>query len=204
MSDADRTHWNQRYRSGRGPESARASQRLAKYAAFVDQLAASRRAAGFQPQALDVACGAGGTVLWLAKRGWHATGVDVSDAALEYARAAQDVQPVLGQAHFVQEDLDSWRPQAQSVDLISVFFYWDRALLPELTAAVRPDGLLIYETFNLHRLTERPETRVDFLLQPGELAHALRGLGWTILASHSDDATALRPTDGVVAQRPVA
>src|SRR4051794_25549620 len=37
--------------------------------------------------ALDVGCGEGADVVWLAERGWRVTGADVSPVALERARA---------------------------------------------------------------------------------------------------------------------
>ncbi len=203
MSEADRIHWNQRYRAQLGPTATCANLRLAKYARFVDQLAAeTRRNANAQLQALDIACGAGGTVLWLAARGWQALGVDLSEEAIALARVAAQDAEMAGRAGFVQADLDRWRPEPQSVDLITVFFYWDHALLPALTAAVRPGGLLIYETFNHHRRLERPGTNASFLVHPGELECYVQDAGWSLLASHSDGATSPRPTDGIVAQRP--
>ncbi len=202
MSEADRIHWNQRYRAQQGPTATRANSRLANYARFVDLLAETRRNANAQYQALDIACGAGGTVLWLAARGWQALGVDLSEEAIALARAAAQDAELTGRARFVQADLDTWRPEPESVDLITVFFYLDRALLPALTAAVRPGGLLIYATFNHHRKRERPGTNISFLVRPGELECYVHGTGWWLLASHSDGANSPRPTDGIVAQRP--
>ena len=40
--------------------------------------------------ALDLGCGEGGDVLWLAERGWRAVGVDLSQAAIIRARAAAE------------------------------------------------------------------------------------------------------------------
>ncbi|KOG87623.1 SAM-dependent methyltransferase, partial [Streptomyces varsoviensis] len=40
-------------------------------------------AAGLRPgQALDVGCGEGADAVWLARRGWRVTAVDVSEVAL--------------------------------------------------------------------------------------------------------------------------
>lgn len=39
-------------------------------------------------RSLDLGCGEGGDVLWLAERGWHATGIDLSETAVQRAREA--------------------------------------------------------------------------------------------------------------------
>lgn len=38
-------------------------------------------------RSLDLGCGNGGDPIWLAQQGWQATGVDVSGAVLDVARA---------------------------------------------------------------------------------------------------------------------
>lgn len=49
---------------------------------FVEEVAAGLPAG----RALDVACGEGRNAIWLAQRGWRATGVDFSPKAIEKAR----------------------------------------------------------------------------------------------------------------------
>ena len=55
---------------------------------------------------LDLGCGEGADVLWLAQRGWRAVGVDISQAAIVRARAAAEAAD-LGEdrAAFVRADL---------------------------------------------------------------------------------------------------
>jgi len=114
MTDDDRIQWNERYRQGEGPVSGRANYRLEPYAAHVDALAVAVRARGETPTALDVACGPGGTALWLARRGWRVTGVDVSEEALEKARFMVAEAGVADRCTFLQVDLDRWRPPARA------------------------------------------------------------------------------------------
>lgn len=64
---------------------------------------------------LDLGCGEGGDVLWLAQRGWSATGIDISDVAIERARNA--AQKIGVSAQFVAADLAHWRT-GQTFDLI--------------------------------------------------------------------------------------
>jgi tellurite methyltransferase len=202
MCADDRTYWNERYRRGSGPRAARADQRLTRFGERVNELAARHQLAGARPAALDVACGAGGTVRWLARRGWSVTGVDISEVALQLAA---DGLAADGTDHLVDlrlVDLTDWRPAADAFDLVTCFFYWDPALLPALGAAVRPGGLLIYETFNRHRLAERPDSNEDFLLEPGRLRKIVAGWGWEVLASQSAGPDTSRPTDWIAARKP--
>ncbi|MFD7408287.1 class I SAM-dependent methyltransferase [Streptomyces sp. NPDC059866] len=66
--------WETRYRDTDRVWSGRPNQLLV------------REAAGLKPgRALDLGCGEGGDAIWLASRGWHVTGVDISVTALERA-----------------------------------------------------------------------------------------------------------------------
>ncbi len=51
--------------------------------------------------ALDVGCGSGANVIYLAKHGWHATGVDFSPVAI---RIARDMAGSVPNAHFIEGD----------------------------------------------------------------------------------------------------
>jgi SAM-dependent methyltransferase len=77
MSEAER-FWEQHYRA-RPPVPAGDVGANAVLLEVAGQLAPGR--------ALDLGCGGGGDALWLARRGWHVTAIDVSPTAL--ARVAQ-------------------------------------------------------------------------------------------------------------------
>lgn len=69
--------WEEHYASREQVWSGRVN---ATFADIVSTLPAGR--------ALDVGCGEGGDARWLAEHGWSVTGVDVSETAIERARAA--------------------------------------------------------------------------------------------------------------------
>ena len=198
MAIDDRTRWNQRYRSGDAPRGDRPNRWFAAQHAALDRVAATLAGQHRAPVALDVACGAGGTVLWLAQRGWHATGVDVSDAALALASQAATRAELTDCTHFLHADLDAWRPAPDSFDCITCFFFLERRLWPALREAVRPGGLLAMQTYTTRWLTTRPESNPAFLLAPGELATLVAGWGWTLLTTGDPD----HPIEAVLAQRP--
>jgi SAM-dependent methyltransferase len=118
-------------------------------------------------QVLDVACGHGRHVHWLAGAGHRVTAVD---------REAALLTPLAGFADTRVADLeaDPWPLPGRQFDAVVVTNYLWRALFPALKAAVTPGGLLIYETFaQAHAALGRPR-RPEFLLRPGELIDVLR------------------------------
>jgi hypothetical protein len=61
-------------------------------------------------------------------------------------------------------------------DGVIVTHYLWRPLLPHILQCVAPGGLLIYETFASGQASIGKPSRADFLLQPGELLSATKGL----------------------------
>ena len=122
---------------------------------------------------LDVACGSGRHLRWLASQGFAVTGVDRDEAALA---------PLRGLAEVVVADIESgpWPFPGRLFDALVITNYLWRPLWPALRAAVAPGGVLIHETFaDGHQTIGRP-ARPDFLLQHGELLRECAG--WRIVA----------------------
>ncbi len=130
-----------------------------------------RWAAALAPasRVLDVACGSGRHLRWLAGRGLRLTGVD---------RDAEAVEPLRDCAEIVVADLEAgpWPLAGRQFDAVVVTNYLWRPLLPSIVGCVAPGGLLIYETFALGQERHGRPSRPAFLLCPGELLHAVSGL----------------------------
>jgi SAM-dependent methyltransferase len=118
---------------------------------------------------LDVACGSGRHVRWLAGRGHVVTALDRDATALE---GLQDV------AECVLADIESapWPLPGRRFDGLVVTNYLWRALLPTLADSLADGGVLIYETFAEGQQHIGRPSRPDFLLQPGELLQAFASL----------------------------
>jgi SAM-dependent methyltransferase len=115
-----------------------------------------------QSQVLDLACGAGRHMRWLAAHGHQCTGVDRSPDALAAAQA-------YGQVREADIEGGPWPLEGQRFDAVIVTNYLWRPLMPRILESLKPQGILIYETFALgHEKIGKP-SRPDFLLQPGEL-----------------------------------
>ncbi len=144
---------------------------------FLEQLPALRRAAALGP-VLDVACGRGRHSLAAAQAGARVLGLDRSADALEVlAAAARERQlPVLA----VQADLETGTGlpvRSRGCGAVLVFRYLHRPLAPALENALRPGGLLLYETFTRsQREFGYGPGNPDFLLLDGELPELFPGL----------------------------
>ncbi|MCB4364893.1 class I SAM-dependent methyltransferase [Hydrogenophaga taeniospiralis] len=118
---------------------------------------------------LDVACGHGRHLRWLAGRGHPVTGVD---------RSAEAIEAVSGLGRAVQADIENgpWPFADETFDAVVVTNYLWRPLLAQIVSSVAPGGVLIYETFAQGNETVGKPSRPDFLLRPGELLQATTGL----------------------------
>ncbi len=117
--------------------------------------------------ALDIACGASPGGIFLARRGWRLVGLDVAQAGLRLAQAGARKE-ALPLSLAVMDLSEAWLP-AEHFDLILDFYFLMRPLLPTLEKALKPGGLLFFETF-LWQETE--QGRREFFPQTGELRAA--------------------------------
>ena len=125
-------------------------------------------------RALDVAMGRGRHAVALARAGFRTFGVDVTHAAVRDAivAAAAEGLLVLGWCADLTRDV---LPAAR-FDLVVVTRYLQRDLFASLRAALRPNGVILYETFTVaQRALGRGPTSPDHLLEPGELVRLFEG-----------------------------
>ncbi len=120
-------------------------------------------------RALDLACGLGANALLLARCGLEVSAWDFSPVAVERLRAAA-AGAGLAVATAVR-DVVAAPPAPESFDVIVVGRFLERALAPALCAALRPDGLLFYQTFIRDKVTGVGPSNPDYLLAENELLH---------------------------------
>ena len=122
-----------------------------------------------QGSVLDVACGSGRHLRWLAAQGFAVTGVDRDAAALASLE---------GVGRVVTADIEGgpWPLAGACFDALVVTNYLWRPLWPALRASLADAGVLIYETFALGNEAFGKPSNPAFLLRPGELLEACRGL----------------------------
>jgi SAM-dependent methyltransferase len=97
-------------------------------------------------RALDIGCGEGADAIWLARRGWTVTAIDISDVAL--CRARDAAERACATVEWVCGDALQTPFPAGSFDLMSMQYpalpkAAGEAAVRTLLDAVRPGGLLL-------------------------------------------------------------
>ena len=120
-------------------------------------------------QVLDLACGHGRHMQFLAGLGHTVLGVDRNAEALKTASQ-------WGEA--LQADIENatWPLEGRSFKGVVVTNYLWRDLFPQILNSVAEGGVLIYETFSQGNQAFGKPSRPEFLLQSGELLQLCSGL----------------------------
>jgi SAM-dependent methyltransferase len=154
-------------------------------------------------RALDLACGLGGNALLLAARGLDTWAWDISDIAVARVQAAAQQRGVT--LHAEVRDVVACPPCAESFDVIVVSRFLERALVPALMEALRPAGLLFYQTFTQVTVGDvKGPMNPAYRLAPQELFrlfHPLRILVYREEGSVGDTTRGLRNEALLVAQK---
>jgi SAM-dependent methyltransferase len=119
-------------------------------------------------RALDLACGLGGNALQLAKQGLEVTAWDISPVAIERLKG---FALSMGLTNLTAEERDiELQPfDTDSFDVIVVSYYLERALAPHIIQALRPGGLLFYQTFTRVAVGDKGPSNPEFRLRDNEL-----------------------------------
>lgn len=166
MEHGARQRWNERRRAG-------------EFEPFPDTpsewLVEHRELLSGGGRGLDVACGDGRDALVLERLGYEVDAVDVSDvaiAALQEAARERDLA-----IHPRVVDLEREALPEDEYDAIVSFNYLQRDLFGPLQRALRPGGLLVFETFGRAHLDELDRSfNPDYVLERNELLRAFAGL----------------------------
>jgi SAM-dependent methyltransferase len=92
-------------------------------------------------RALDLAGGLGRHALWLARRNWQVTVVDLSDVAI--GKLSQAALELIVKLELLVGDASQYKFEPAQFDLIVLFYHLDRSLFPKIVSALKPGGLLI-------------------------------------------------------------
>jgi SAM-dependent methyltransferase len=119
---------------------------------------------------LDLACGQGRHARYLAGLGCQVEALDRDGAALATLAGVAGVV-----TRCIDVEASPWPYTAARFDGVVVTNYLHRALASALVHALRPGGILIYETFAAgNEILGRP-SKPEFLLRPGELLQWVEG-----------------------------
>jgi len=132
-------------------------------------------------RALDVAAGRGRNALYLAEQGFSVHAIDRDATALQTLFSLAEERKL---QHVTTEvvDLESGPVSAavlppNTYDVVIVFLYLFRPLIPAFIQTLKPGGVLVYETLLVenHLRYNHPRHR-EFCFEPGELRTLVSGL----------------------------
>lgn len=187
MSDSEREHWDERYRT----EGVRSTEP----AAFLIEVAPH-----LPPQStiLDVGGGSGRNAIWLARHGHDVTIADISASGLALAEEAAKVNGV--ELRTILMDFDAEPMPEGPWDVIVNFHFIKRHLFPVFQSALRSGGLLVFCRATLRNLERNERPPKPFLLAEGEGWDLLSGFelviareGWSVEGRYEFEALAKVP-----------
>ncbi len=149
MAEADKTRWNEKYLHNPIPELP--IRLVSTYA----KLASGNRV-------LDLACGMGRHSKFLASQGFKVDALDISSVAIASLQGLDHI-------HAQEVDFDTYTLAKEAYDLIVCTYFLERRLFPQMIAALKPNGIILYETFLNHKENQRAPSNPAFMLAEGEL-----------------------------------
>ncbi|WNM25824.1 class I SAM-dependent methyltransferase [Demequina capsici] len=173
---ARRAFWHDRYAEG-SAWSGHVNPALAEVASTLEP-----------GTALDLGCGEGGDVLWLAEHGWHATGLDGAAPALDRARREAGRRGLTARCDLIEAELARWQPD-RAWDLVACHYLHEDAVLRErvLSAAidaVAPGGTLLFVGHHPDEPEELAGPRRHTRFRAEDLAASSRlAEGWRVQTS---------------------
>ncbi len=117
--------------------------------------------------ALDIACGLGANACFLAKQGLATTAWDISEVAI-----AKLQQTALSKGLSIKSEALEITQNSfieNSFDIIIISRFLDRSLSEGIISALKPGGMLFYQTFNREKIDTTGPNNPDFLLAKNEL-----------------------------------
>lgn len=133
---------------------------------FLDQILA----AWPNGRVLDLACGSGRNGLLLARHNLRVVFADNNPAALQEVAAGLERDGRSAELWLVDLEAPAARPlEGRKFDVILVFNYLHRSLIPLIRESLSDGGLLFYETFTTAQARIGRPRNPEFLLEPGEL-----------------------------------
>lgn len=149
MAQEDKERWNEKYQNNKIPDEP------IKLVRDYASLATGK-------QALDIACGMGRHSKYLASLGFEVDALDISSVALAQLQNIPNI-------HTKEVDFDTYTLPKEKYDLIVCTYFLERKLFPQMIDALKPNGIILLETFLHDADNERAPSNPAFMLNTGEL-----------------------------------
>ena len=133
--------------------------------------------------ALDLASGLGGNALFLAQQNLAVTAWDISSTAIAKLSAYVDRQGL--NINACQQNITSLSFTKSSYDVISVSRFLDRTLSDAIIGALKPGGLLFYQTFTKEKISGQGPKNPTYMLDRNEILRLFYPLAVVIYRENS-------------------
>lgn len=120
--------------------------------------------------ALDVACGRAGNAFHLASLGFEVHAWDISDTVIDWVNQYNKQRSEPLNVLATVRDVVQHPAEPDSYDVIAVTRFLDRSICAVLMAALKPNGILLYETFTAGLNNK------NYLLEANEITQLFAGL----------------------------
>jgi 2-polyprenyl-3-methyl-5-hydroxy-6-metoxy-1,4-benzoquinol methylase len=150
-------------------------------------------------KALDIAMGEGRNALYLASQGFEVEGLEKNEKAIASCLAAAESRGLKLIARTV--DLEQYQLSRARYDLVTCFYYLQRSLIPQIREALKPGGMVVYETFLIdnHLQFGHPKHR-EYCFEHNELLNFFRD--FRVLFYHEGLIEAQTAAAQIIAQKP--
>lgn len=153
--------------------------------------------------ALDLACGRGANAICLAENGLSVTGWDISSTALEHLSQNAKEKGLIIDSE--ARDISKLPPEPDSFDVIVVSHFLDRTLMDNIRNAIKPNGLIYYQTFIKDKVDKTGPGNPDYLLASNELLTTFND--WNVIVYREEGKTGnvesgFRNQAMIIAQKP--
>ncbi len=161
-----RKKWNNRYAAVHVPNQV------------IDVLELNLHLLPAQGKSLDLACGLGGNALRMAELGFESHAWDLSDSAIDKVEefAQERHLSVATRQSDISQDGQQIEMHKEGFDVIIVGHFLLREIVPSLISALRPGGLIYYQTFVEEDESGNGPRNSHFRLRSNELLKLFSGL----------------------------
>ncbi len=129
-----------------------------------------------ESKVLDMGMGEGRNAVFMARKGYKVTGIDISSVAVKKAKMLANEYGV--RINTIVASMTKYKIPESSYDAIICFYYVDRKLHEKMLSWLKPGGILIYESHTDLQKTVKGNERYDeeYLLRQGEVLTMFKGM----------------------------
>lgn len=124
--------------------------------------------------ALDLACGRAGNAIFLAKHGYQVDAIDNSEVVLSHVQRYSESKKL--DINCISRDIEEQGIDDKQYDVIVVSYFLSRKIINQIIQALKPDGLLFYQTWSQLSCDDKGPSNPNFRLEAEELLSLFKPL----------------------------